>query len=105
MTDYAANYIERVHHGDATNPAVEPGTVDILFSRFLNSEVVDTATARRILPELVATLRPGATMVLLGHSPVLLDAIDLTGAGLRVLQTVARQDDHIFQYYVCELGG
>lgn len=105
MTDYAAAHLERVHHGDATNPAVGPGTVDILFSRFLNSEVVDTATARRILPELVATLRPGATMVLLGHSPVLLDVIDLSGAGLRVLQTVARQDDHIFQYYVCELGG
>jgi len=44
----------------------------------------------------------GGTMVLLGHSPLLVDAIDLVGAGMTVTQTVARQDDHVFQYYVCE---
>ncbi|WP_404815388.1 class I SAM-dependent methyltransferase [Streptomyces thermolineatus] len=105
MTEFAASRLDRVACGDAMRPAVAPGSVDILFSRFLNSEVVSTAQARAILPGLAATLRPGGTMVLLGHSPVLLDAPDLEGAGLRVLQTVARQDDCLFQYYVCEYGG
>jgi isonocardicin synthase len=105
MTDYARAHLERVHHGDAMNPAVAPGSVDILFSRFLNSEVVSTRQARRILPRLAATLRPGGCMVVLGHSPVLLDALDLEGAGLRVLQATARQDDYVFQYYVCEKRG
>lgn len=105
MTEFAASRLDRVACGDAMRPAVAPGSVDILFSRFLNSEVVSTAQARAILPGLAATLRPGGTMVLLGHSPVLLDALDLRSAGLRVLQTVARQDDCLFQYYVCEYGG
>jgi isonocardicin synthase len=73
-----------------------------LFCRFLNSEVVSTGAARQILPRLAATLRPGAVMVLLGHSPVLLDTFDLNGAGLRVLRTTARMDDYVFQYYVCQ---
>ncbi|MEW2632761.1 class I SAM-dependent methyltransferase [Streptomyces sp. NPDC048389] len=104
MADFAASRLEKVVCGDAATPAVEPGTVDILFSRFLNSEVVSTAQARSILPGLADTLRPGGTMVLLGHSPVLLDTVDLESAGLRVRQTVARQDDFLFQYYVCERG-
>ncbi|WP_186785665.1 class I SAM-dependent methyltransferase [Streptomyces misionensis] len=104
MTEFAASRLEKVVCGDAASPAVEPGSVDILFSRFLNSEVVSTAQARSILPKLVDTLRPGGVMVLLGHSPVLLDTVDLESAGLRVLQTVARQDDFLFQYYVCEHG-
>lgn len=105
MTEYARGRLEQVHHGDAMHPQPEPGSAGIVFSRFLNSEVVSTSQAREILPGLVATLRPGGTMVLLGHSPVLLDAVDLAGAGLRVLRTTARRDDYVFQYYVCELGG
>jgi isonocardicin synthase len=105
MVDFARGRVERLHCGDAACPAVAPGSVDILFSRFLNSEVVSTAQARHILPKLVATLRPGGVLVLLGHSPVLLDALDLADAGLRVLQTTARVDDYVFQYYVAEPGG
>ncbi|MFF5857875.1 class I SAM-dependent methyltransferase [Streptomyces sp. NPDC012751] len=104
MTEFAASRLEKVVCGDAADPAVEPGGADILFSRFLNSEVVSTAQARSILPGLVGTLRPGGTMVLLGHSPVLLDTVDLESCGLRVRQTVARRDDFLFQYYVCERG-
>lgn len=105
MAEYAKGRLEQVHHGDAMSPRPGAGSVEILFSRFLNSEVVSTAQAREILPRLVATLRPGGSMVLLGHSPVLLDAFDLSEAGLRVQQTTARQDDYVFQYYVCDLGG
>jgi isonocardicin synthase len=105
MVGFAGSRLAEVHHGDAMCPAVAPGSVDILFSRFLNSEVVSTAQARQILPRLVATLRPGALAVLLGHSPVLLDVPDLVAAGLRVLRTTARAEDYVFQYYVCELGG
>jgi isonocardicin synthase len=102
MASYASAHLERVYRGDALDPAVAPGSVDILFCRFLNSEVVSTSAARQILPRLAATLRPGAVMVLLGHSPVLLDTFDLNGAGLRVLRTTARMDDYVFQYYVCQ---
>jgi len=105
MVDFAKAHLEQVHHGDAMHPAVAPGSVGIMFCRFLNSEVVSTAQARQLLPRLVAALRPGALLVMLGHSPVLLDVPDLTAAGLRVLQTAARAEDYVFQYYVCELGG
>ncbi len=102
MTDYAEGRLEEVHQGDAMSPRPAPGTVDILFCRFLNSEVVTTRSAREMLPRLVATLRGEGLMVLLGHSPVLLDSLDLKAAGLTVLQTTARQDDYVFQYYVCQ---
>ncbi|EST23157.1 hypothetical protein N566_25935 [Streptomycetaceae bacterium MP113-05] len=101
MVDYAAERLEQVHQGDAEMPVPLPSTVDILFCRFLNSEVVNTRRAREILPHLVATLRQGGVMVLVGHSPVLLDVLDLETAGLTVLQTTARQDRYVFQYYVC----
>ena len=104
MVEYAESRLERVYHGDAMRPAVPLGSVDILFSRFLNSEVVTTEQARSILPGLVAALRPGATLVLFGHSPLLLDAHDLVNAGLRVRQSLARQDDYVFQYYICTQG-
>jgi SAM-dependent methyltransferase len=102
MVDYAAAHLERVHVGDAMEPAVPPLSVDIMFVRFLNNEVVSTAQARQILPRLAFCLKPGGTMVLLGHSPLLVDAVDLVAAGMTVTQTVARQDDYVFQYYVCE---
>lgn len=105
MVHFARRHLQEVHHGDAMFPAVAPASVDILFCRFLNSEVVSTTRARQILPKLVSTLRPGGLLVVLGHSPVLVDVIDLADAGLRVMQTVARAEDFLFQYYVCELGG
>lgn len=105
MVNFADGRLHQVHHGDAMNPAVAPASVDILFCRFLNSEVVSTAQARQILPKLANCLRPGGLLVVLGHSPVLVDVFDLVAAGLRVLQTVARAEDYLFQYYVCELGG
>lgn len=101
MTDYAAERLEEVHQGDAITPSPAPSSVDILFCRFLNAEVVSTRRARDLLPRLATTIREGGTMVLLGHSPVLLDVLDLEAAGLQVLQTTARQHDYVFQYYVC----
>ena len=105
MVDFATAHLGQVHHGDALYPAVVPGSVDILFCRFLNSEVVSTHSARQILPKLVATLRQGGFFVMFGHSPVLLDASDLMAAGLSISQTMARSEDYIFQYYVCRFGG
>lgn len=102
MAEHAAAHVEQVHVGDALTPAVAPLSVDIMFVRFLNNEVVSTAQARQILPRLAFCLKPGGTMVLLGHSPLLVDATDLLGVGLILKQAVARQDDHVFQYYVCE---
>lgn len=101
MVAYARRRVDAVYEGDALVPAVAPGSVDLLFSRFLNSEVVTTMQARRLLPGLVAALRPGGLLVMFGHSPVLLDRVDLVAAGLTVDQTVGRLEDHVFQYYVC----
>ncbi|PPF30569.1 hypothetical protein C5D07_04240 [Rathayibacter tritici] len=102
MVSYSAELLDEAHHGDAANPVPTEGSVDILFIRFLNSEVVTTVQAREILPRLVATLRLGGTAVLLGHTPILLDIADLAAAGLTVIQTLARQEDAVFPYVVAE---
>ncbi len=101
MVGYAAPHFDEVHYGDAIDPTVGPGEVEVLFARFLNSEVVTTEQARELLAPLVSTVIPDGTVVLFGHTPVLLDINDLVDVGLRVDQTTARQDNHVFQYYVC----
>jgi isonocardicin synthase len=102
MTGYAAAHLDEVHHGDAVRPCLGEGEADVVFSRFLNSEVVTTAQARAILPALVRTVRKGGLMVLFGHTPLLVDAHDLTAQGLRVLRTTGRREGWVFQYYVCQ---
>lgn len=102
MTGYAAAHLDEVHHGDALHPCLGERQADVVFSRFLNSEVVTTAQARAILPGLVRTVRKGGLLVLFGHTPVLLDSHDLTAQGLRVRQTTGRHDGSVFQYYVCD---
>ena len=42
---YARPKLDRVAVGDALRPAVRPGSVNVLFARFLNSEVVTSAEA------------------------------------------------------------
>ena len=100
MVGYAAKVLDEVHHGDARFPAVAPGSVDVLFSRFLNSEVVTVEQARTILPSLVSCLRPGGLFVMFGHSPVLLETADLESAGLVVEQVSGRLDGAVFQYVI-----
>jgi isonocardicin synthase len=102
MTGYAAAHLDEVYHGDALHPCLGEREADVVFSRFLNSEVVTTAQARAILPALVRTVRKGGLMVLFGHTPVLVDAHDLAAQGLRVLRTTGRHEDAVFQFYVCE---
>lgn len=104
MVGYAAKVLDEVHHGDARSPAVEPGSVDVLFSRFLNSEVVTVDQARTILPSLVSCLRPGGLFVMFGHSPVLLDTTDLEAAGLVVEQVSGHFDGAVFQYVIARDG-
>jgi len=100
MVSYARPKLDRVACGDALNPQVETGSVDVLFARFLNSEVVTTSQAGALLNALVPTLRPGGLLVAFGHTPVLLDRDDLESRGLRVQQCLGRFKDDVFQYYI-----
>ncbi|GAB3285501.1 class I SAM-dependent methyltransferase [Kineosporia babensis] len=100
MVSYAKPRLDSVHCGDARSPVCEPGTVDVVFARFLNSEVVTSEEARLIAGPLARTLKPGGLFVAFGHTPVLIDQEDLGAHGLVMNQTIGRRGTDVFQYYI-----
>jgi hypothetical protein len=40
MTEYAKNFVDEIHTGDSINSPIEYNSVNIMFLRFLNSEIV-----------------------------------------------------------------
>ncbi|MEI8252593.1 MAG: hypothetical protein WCG25_02360 [bacterium] len=43
MTNYAKNFVDEIYTGDAINSPIPNNFVDIMFLRFLNSEIVTTS--------------------------------------------------------------
>lgn len=103
MVEYAKKNkkINEIHYGDALNPKINEESVDVVFSRFLNTEVVATQQARNILVSLVRVLKKNGVFILFGHTPVLLNKSDLVQCDLEVQACIGRMDNYIFQYYEC----
>src|SRR5262249_28430865 len=78
--------------------------VDVLVARFLNSRVVTTRTAFQLLQRIAATLAIDGTLVLVGHTPVLIPVPFLTALGFSVERATARDGDCVFQLIVARRG-
>jgi isonocardicin synthase len=86
-------------------PKISPGSADVVFVRFLNSEVVTSAEAEQLLTALLPTVKTGNYMVIFGHTPVLLSSAHLSMIdNFIVKQCIGTADDKsgIFQYYVLQ---
>ncbi|PVD21611.1 hypothetical protein C0Q70_17410 [Pomacea canaliculata] len=105
MVRYARSRLDEVHCGDCRQPAIADNSVDVVFCRFLNSEVVKTADVMELLLPPSRCVKVGGHLVIFGHTPVLLSAADLRQLnGWKLLSCVAGSArwNGIFQFYVCQ---
>lgn len=105
MTDYAQNQVDQIYTGDAINSPLPDQSVDVMFLRFLNSEIVTTRKAYRLFSALFKKVKTAGLIVLFGHTPVLLSKKYFSRySGIKILHNNGynKQHDSIFQYYVLE---
>ncbi len=92
--------IDEVYDGDSKISPVKNESVDFIFIRFLNLEVVSTKMAHEIFSSIANRCKNGGRIIVFGHTPVLLDAQWFQFLGLKVEQCTAVHGQSVFQYYV-----
>ena len=105
MINYAKNYVDESCCCNALNTPLKENSVDIMFLRFLNSEVVSTQAAYKILKELLPKVRKKGLVVCFGHTPVLIKKEQFEKFGLKTIicNGYDKERNAIFQYYVFEV--
>ena len=106
MAKYAEKRVDEIHCANALQPPVPPNSVDIVFVRFINSEVIKTEIAHIFLKPLANCLKVGGHMIILGHTPILTSAaeIKMIVPNLEILQCIggAKEWNGIFQFYIAK---
>lgn len=106
MVKFATKRVDEIYCGDALEPKIPPRSVDVVFVRFINSEVVKTEIAPIFLKPLTECLKKGGVMIILGHTPILTSAaeIKMLAPNLEIIQSVggAKEWNGIFQFYICK---
>lgn len=102
MVEYAKKYVDEIYCGDSINAKVRDESVDIMFLRFLNSEVVTTNYAYELFNKLCKKIKKDGMIIAFGHTPLLIAVEDFKKMGFKVEQSCAYDKDYdcIFQYYV-----
>ncbi|XP_067667639.1 isonocardicin synthase-like [Haliotis asinina] len=103
MADLSRQRVDEVHCGNALEPKIKSGSADVVFVRFLNSQVVRSAEAESLLLALLPTVRDGGYMMVFGHTPVLLSSSNFAILeSFTLLQNIGATKDKtgIFQYYI-----
>ena len=104
MCGYAKDYVDEIYCGDSINSPIIDNSVDIMFLRFLNSEVVTTEYAYKLFDNLIKKVRNKGKIIAFGHTALLIEDSYFKKCGLKVKQRIAYDEkyDAIFQYYVLE---
>lgn len=102
MAQVAREHLEEVYVGDAMQPQMPPGRVDLLVLRFLNFDVVTSQQARVLFQRLSPLVKTGGHVLLIGHTPILLDAAWFEVQRFQVERRVGswRSGQGLFQYYL-----
>jgi isonocardicin synthase len=88
--------------GDARNVASSGLKCDVLILRFLNAEVMTRVDARQIFHEMTACVNPGGTILVFGHTPVLLEVPYMAQMlELELISSLAARPGQVelFQFY------
>jgi isonocardicin synthase len=107
MVELSRSRLDEVHLGTAASPCIASGSADFVFVRFLNVDVVTTASAMELFPVVAATCKPGGRIFVLGHTPVLLCTSHFEMLGFEVEQEVGvtGAGRMMFQFWVLRPGG
>ncbi|MEB0046580.1 MULTISPECIES: class I SAM-dependent methyltransferase [unclassified Pseudomonas] len=87
---------------DACNIASTGIRCDVLIARFLNAEVMTRKQAQRTLQALIPCVKPGGTLLIFGHTPVLLAMPYLAQTlKLHLISSVAAREgqSELFEFY------
>ena len=105
MINYAKDYVDESCCCNAVDSPLKDKSVDLMFLRFLNSEVVDTRMAYKILKVLIKKVKRNGLIVCFGHTPVLIRKEMFMKYGLTpvICNGYDKDRDSIFQYYVFEV--
>lgn len=105
MVKFATKRVDEIYCGNALEPKIPARSVDIVFIRFINSEVVKTEISSIFLKPLSQCLKKGGAMIILGHTPILTSAaeIKMLVPNLEITQSIggANEWNGIFQFYIC----
>lgn len=102
MVEYAKDYVDEIYCGDSINTTILDNSIDIMFLRFLNSEVVTTEYAHELFNKLYKKVKKNGLIIAFGHTPLLINIDYFRKLGLKIEQCIAYDEryDCIFQYYV-----
>ena len=107
MVAIARRRLADVRLGSADQPACADAAAQLLICRFLNLDVVTTDQARGLFGRLVQCVAPGGRMLVVGHTPVLLTAADMTRPDLALEKShMLTPDGHaLYQFYLLKRCG
>ena len=102
MIDYAKDYVDEALCCNAIDSPLKNNSVDLMFLRFLNSEVVTTKMAYKIFKVLVNKVRKNGLIIAFGHTPLLIRKEEFMKYGLEpiICNGYDKKRNDIFQYYV-----
>ena len=104
MINYAKEYVDESWCCNALDSPLADESVDLMFLRFLNSQVVSTEDATKMFLILLTKVKKGGLIAVFGNTAVLLTEEWLLQNGVKILNCSGydRWRDAIFQYYVME---
>ncbi len=105
MINYAKNFVDDSCCCNAINSPLKDKSVDLMFLRFLNSEVVTTRDAYKIFKVLLPKVKKKGKIVCFGHTPVLITKQWFIKNKLMpiICNGYDYERNAIFQYYVFEV--
>ena len=106
MIDYAQQYLDEALVVNAKDSPLKDSSVDIMFLRFLNVEVVSRKMAHVLFDILIKKVKPEGLIVCFGHTPLLIHKKYFLKKGLKILQAngFEKRSKSIFQYYILQKG-
>lgn len=105
MVNYAKDFVDESCCCNALNSPLKEKSVDLMFLRFLNSEVVTTKDAYKIFEVLIPKVKKNGIIVCFGHTPVLITKQWFIKNNMKpiICNGYDPDRDAIFQYYVFEV--
>ena len=102
MINYAKDFVDQHLCCNAAGSPLEEKSADVMFIRFLNSEIVSKKDAEILFKTLVTKIKKNGLIIVFGHTPVLLEKKYFEDLGLIVKSSLAysKKYNAIFQYYV-----
>jgi isonocardicin synthase len=104
MIEIAKSKVDQVFLGDSSNPACAPDSVDVVICRHLNLDVVTSKEAKLLFTKISKILKLEGIMIVIGHTPILLQCDWMENQGFKVLNRTARSSEGhaIFQLYILQ---